>query len=349
MSQQVCNNHFFDKQSIMFRFNSNVIPFVLTLFLASACAGEPEIIEFSEDRTFGIRHDRTLEDYEAIATISTPEYPNFSAVVNFSYSLNGKDKEEYTATGTLISPEWILTAGHNFFDIQDQNSPAPASGIRVKTGNDPNNPKKTYRVEKVVYHPTWLAGLQDYRDANDLCLVKLSTPITDIVPVALHTSSTENLGANIWFAGFGDYSQTVGQDSDEDSKLHAMENILDRVVDGFTTVADGKQYPGGLLAFDFDHPQGKINSLGDDLVNADEALLGPGTSESTALNLEGSTVEGDSGGPLFVFFEGKWEIAGVLSGGADNPIDDFSDSSYGDISIFTRVSTAKDWIFSVIR
>jgi len=53
-------------------------------------------------------------------------------------------------------------------------------------------------------------------------------------------------------------------------------------------------YPGGLLAFDFDHLNGCINSLGDLLVNQDEDYLGSGTSTAKALYFEGTTVTGDS-------------------------------------------------------
>ncbi|MEM6772808.1 MAG: trypsin-like serine protease, partial [Bacteroidota bacterium] len=137
---------------------------------------------------------------------------------------------------------------------------------------------------------------------------------------------------------------------DDFTPRRAFQNQLDRKVAGLTSTANGQSYTGGLLAFDFDHPNGMLNSLGDGLQNPDETLLGSGSSAANALNLEGSTVQGDSGGPLFVRdTDGIWKVAGVLSGGADEPIIDHPDGSYGDISIYIRVATARDWIAEVIE
>lgn len=325
------------------------ILFLLFIAFTFTACQKDDIIEPNSEVTFGIRHDKSLSDYEDIATRTSSEFPNFSAVIAFSYSLDGSDNEEFIASGTLIDKEWILTAGHNFYDENDQSSPALASGIKVKMGNDPNNPDAIYTVSELVFHPTWLAGNQNYDDANDLSLVKLSKPITNITPVSISSSNNEALGSIVWFCGFGDYSGIAGQNPDLDSKKHAIENTLDRKIDGFNTSFGGITYTGGLLAFDFDSPDGTINSLGDDIVNEEESYLGSGTSDAQALEFEGATVEGDSGGPLFVKNGSNWELAGVLSGGASDPIDNFVDSSYGDISIFTGVSSSYNWIISVIK
>lgn len=326
--------------------------FFLFLFTAAfsmySCQKEEEIAE-DFGVAFGIRQDKTLSDYEVVAAASNPNLPNFKAVVAFSYSLDGSSNAEYIATGALVAPQWILTAAHNFYDASEQKKPALTKGITVKVGDDPNNPSKIYTVSQIVIHPTWLHGSQDYKDANDLCLVKLSSPITNISPVPLHTSSTESIGSTVWFCGFGDYSQAPGQNPNLESKKHAIENILDRKVAGLKTTHESTVYAGGLLGFDFDDPLGAINSLGDDLVNADEGILGTGTSAAGAVNLEGATVEGDSGGPLFVKNGNIWELAGVLSGGASDPVPNHRKSDYGDISIFTRVSTSYTWIQSVIK
>lgn len=316
--------------------------------LISISCEEDETIQLSEEITFGIRHDRSLSDYEALAT-RTGDVPDFSSVVCFSYSLDGSDNYEFVASGTLIDEQWILTAGHNFFVQEEQSAPAPIDGIQVLVGNNPNAPNRTYTVEEIVFHPTWTIVNNDFLGANDLCLVKLNAPITDLTPIDLFASNEEPIGEKVWFCGFGDYSNLEGQDPDLLSKKHALENILDRKNDGIITSVDGVDYSGGLLAFDFDHPSAITNSLGDDIINEDEALLGVGTSQATALDFEATTVQGDSGGPLFVKDGDTWKLAGVLSGGASEPIDDHEDGSYGDISIFIRVSTHIDWIKSVVE
>lgn len=312
----------------------------------SCVKDDPEF--YDTEISFGIRHDISLSEYEELASRNSPDLPDFASVVFFSYSLDGNPEQDYIATGTVIDENWILTAGHNFYDAEQQNSPVPARGISVLIGNDPNFPDASYDVSELVFHPGWLAGNQDYGDANDLCLVKLSTPI-GLTPVGLYDTDDEALGRDVWFCGFGDYSQRPGNNPDLFSRKHAIKNILDRKRSGFTSASGGVHYPGGLLAFDFDDPDGVINALGDRFVSTDEALLGPGTSMAGALDFEGTTVEGDSGGPLFVNKDGVWKLAGVLSGGADIPIEDHEDSSYGDISIFIRVSTSVEWIISVVR
>jgi hypothetical protein len=76
---------------------------------------------------------------------------------------------------------------------------------------------------------------------------------------------------------------------------------------------------GHLLKTDFDNPAGNTNTLAGD------------GSSPTMLTAEGTTDNGDSGGPLLLWDGDEWLIAGVLSGG-NTP-----DSIYGDISTWTGV------------
>lgn len=330
-----------------YRFLIQIFIFVFSFYSCSENDVDEELRD--ENTAFGIRHDKQLSDYEAVITDSEMDLPDFTSVVNFSYSLDGSDDREFTATGTLINSQWILTAAHNFYVAEEQDKPALASGIVVKIGNNPNNPDAEYRVSQIIIHPTWLDGQQDYDDANDLCLIKLNTAITTITPAVLFNEEKEQLSSITWFCGFGDYSSTAGQNEDLDSNKHAISNILDRKATNFSTSVNGMSFSGGLLAFDFDNPSGTINSLGDDFIGEDEEYLGIGQSEAKALEFEGSTVEGDSGGPLFMKDNGVWKVAGVLSGGASEPIPKHKDGDYGDISIFTRVATSYDWINSVMK
>lgn len=335
----------------MNRLFPRVLSVIILLGLIFSCGEIDEPTDDSilgEDVTFGIRNDLTLRDYEQIGNneppFNTSKYPDFSSVVSFVYSLDGSDDFEFLASGVLVSPEWILTAGHNFFVSDNQNAPAPASGILVVLGNDPNDSSKEVEIESLTFFPTWLENDDIYGNANDLCLVKLKSPINSITPAKLLKETSERIGSTTWSAGFGDYSQQAGQDSEAYSLRHAISNTLDRVASGISSSSSSGTFTGGLLAFDFDSPSGTINSLGDNYVSEDEKLLGGGTSSPTPQTYEGCAVEGDSGGPLFLQIGNEWLVAGILSGSLEEPFVGHRRNSYGEIDVFIRVSLAYDWI-----
>jgi V8-like Glu-specific endopeptidase len=305
----------------------------------------------SSPQTFGIRNDKLLNDYEAIASNKTPydssEFPDFSAVVCILIE-DGKD--EIIGSGVIINSQWILTAAHNFVLPEESKNLPALSKISILTGNDPNKPNKVLSVSQVVLHPHWLSSDGGFEKGTDLALVKLSNPILDISPAKLNLDvSGEKDKAYTWSCGFGDYSQQAGQNKNDYSKKHAMVNVLDRKVDGLMTNVGGQSFNGGILAFDFDAPDGNFNTLGDNVINEQEKALGSGNSAPEALEMEGGTVSGDSGGPIFININGVWKVCGVLHGGIDNVAAGLKDSSYGDISVYTRTASASAWIQSIIK
>ena len=65
--------------------------------------------------------------------------------------------------------------------------------------------------------------------------------------------------------------------------------------------------------------------------------LSAGSSDPYPLNLEVSTAVGDSGGPLIARQKNSWRIFGTVSYGTSN-------STYGDVTILTRLSNHVEWI-----
>jgi len=302
-------------------------------------------------QTFGIRNDKKLGDYEAIASNEAPyntdEFPDFRSVV----AIHVADGDNVgIGSGVLISSQWILTAAHNFILPEETKNLPRLSDVSILVGNDPNRPSKTLKVSQIIVHPHWTSSDGGFEKGTDLALVKLATPITDVTPAVVNFDlNGEKDKAYTWSCGFGDYSQKAGQNSDDYSKKHAMVNVLDRIVNGFTTTLAGTTYNGGLLAFDFDAPDGKYNTLGDNIANEQERALGPGNSAAEALEMEGGTVQGDSGGPIFMKINGVWKVCGLLHGGVDDVAAGLKDSSYGDISVYSRTASAVAWIQATIK
>lgn len=85
--------------------------------------------------------------------------------------------------GTLIHPEWFVTAAHAVFCMNP--------GQKVLVG------QKIATIEGRYSYPEYTLG-----GKHDLALVKLREPVDDIVPAALYRDTAET-GTSLWFIGAG--------------------------------------------------------------------------------------------------------------------------------------------------
>jgi secreted trypsin-like serine protease len=174
-----------------------------------------------------MRHDKRPELYQ----VKQSDYPS---VVNLKYM-----------TGTLISPQWVMTAGHGVHVL-------PANYKIEINGND-------YYVESIIPHPSYNQKSQDNQN-HDIALLKLTKPVDGIEPTGIYTLKDEVL-KHVWFVGSGYVGNgEVGITGPSTSMNHA-ENIIDSVDDLW-------------INFDFDSPQNNALKI--------EGISGPGDSGGPA-------------------------------------------------------------------
>ena len=268
-------------------------------------------------------------------------YPNLSSV-------GAVVSEDLYGTGTLIAPNVVMTAAHVLKNTLFDPTPNPASWEFILHADYENalNEQK-YTVQSIQLHPGWdkrlsqKNGLGDGDELGvDIALVFLKNPVVGVYPAKLPTGETETVGSRIVLAGYGTTVDGVsGVINSKNSVRIGGENILDRAVVEVDapSVAEGEK--GGLIAVDFDSPQQDKNTLGSSASIVD--YLGSGTSSSSPLPLEASSAVGDSGGPAFLYNNRAWRTVGVVSYGT-------SDSTYGDVTVYTRVASQMEWIKSYL-
>lgn len=209
--------------------------------------------------------------------------------------------------GALIAPNWIVTVAHViFYDY---------TGKNIIINNT------AYKVEKVIKHREFRSPgksltqgdatpLMDFiKGTSDIALVKLSSPVEGILPIALYAGDDE-AGQVVTAFGRGSTGDgfTGAQYATKKQKvLRTMTNRIEKV-------------DGQWLSTTFDK--------------------GPNATE-----LEGIDGSGDSGGPLVIYKEGTPYLAGLFSWDfVEGDLALFTPGLYGHRSYQVRISHYRSWI-----
>lgn len=218
--------------------------------------------------------------------------------------------------GVLIAPQWVITAAHVL--------PWHSENMQVAVDGTPR------AVERVVVHPGYKAPPQGLIDqamatgeavlilvllasSDDIALVKLTQPVTDIVPVAIYKGNDE---ANRIVKIVGKGATGTGANGHDPRGPNRTE--LRRAFNRITSAH------GRWFCHVFDEP-------------------------SSALPLEGVGGNGDSGGPALIQVDDRWLLAGVSAWKLlPGDVRTARPGRYGQTSCNVRLSHYVEWIESVI-
>lgn len=218
--------------------------------------------------------------------------------------------------GALIAPQWIITAAHTI---------PGHSELKQVTINGVSRD-----VERVVMHPGYKTLPQDLIDqamasgeamlivvflasSDDIALIKLKQPVTDVAPVAIY-KDTDEPGHIVKIVGKG----ATGTGATGHDPKGPNRTELRRAFNRITSAHDR------WFCYVFDKPP-------------------------TALPLEGVLGNGDSGGPALIHVKDQWLLAGLASWKVvQGNVMTSRPGRYDQTSCNVRLSHYIEWIENVI-
>ncbi|MEB2774223.1 trypsin-like serine protease [Algoriphagus sp. D3-2-R+10] len=181
-----------------------------------------------------------------------------------------------------------------------------------------------YKTKRIVKHPKLKPGDEEVQwNGWDMALIELEEAVLDIEPAERYYGDKE-LGQIITKVGYGYIGNgKAGMVSPRKQEKLAGQNTVDAIGGTF----ENRDFRTDVMVCDFDSPESsEYNHFG----------------SATPLALEIGGSKGDSGGGVFMEINGQSLLVGIVSGALNREI------KYGAVLALARVSTANQWIDSVI-
>jgi hypothetical protein len=229
--------------------------------------------------------------------------------------------------GVLIAPRWVVTAAHAApMQMQGMEDQVSIGGVARKVKRVITYPGYKRVPDELIKEALASGAFSKVHaflaSSNDIALIELASPVTDVTPVSLYRGNKE-VGVTVQLVGKGATGNgTVGQDP------HSSHRTVLRRAFNVIAGADAR-----YVWYRFDPPP-------------------------SALPLEGITGSGDSGGPLLIGDGSSRQLVGLASWSKyppDHPFlkeyaqgRPFKEGLYGEIVYAVRISSYIQWLEGVM-